>query len=116
MLMDSNLNVTQRLIVTKALIDAAKISQEIDSDYEFEYPEVEFGSLGQYAGLAFCELNKILLDRISNKAYHILNDTIRHELAHILQYLHYPESLDHGKEWRNIAVKMGAIPNSKGSL
>lgn len=43
-----------------------------------------------------------------------IEDTLRHELAHVLQMLLYPDSLDHGKEFRALALLLGAQPFSDG--
>lgn len=43
-----------------------------------------------------------------------LKDTINHELAHYVQHFIFPDSLDHGQEFRALALAMGAKPDAYG--
>lgn len=46
---------------------------------------------------------------------HILNNTIIHEIAHIVQYIYYPSAKQaHGKEWREISRSLG-LTNPKSN-
>lgn len=69
--------------------------------YEFPKCVVLFDLKGATAGQAFRRTRKMrfnlaLADRHPDQ---FLSRTVPHEMAHILQFMHYPESKPHGREW-----------------
>ena len=77
--------------------------------------QVEFKTtLGLCAGLAYCSESRIVLNEalfLKNQD-EFFNETIPHEVAHILQYVLYPkEKLSHGRRWKEIMIKLGLKPS-----
>jgi len=47
------------------------------------------------------------VDMMQNEAWqHLINDTVPHELAHIMGY-HLGYGMNHGKAWRSICIRLG---------
>lgn len=69
--------------------------------YDFPKCIVLFNLKGATAGQAFRRTRKMrfnlaLADRHPDQ---FLSRTVPHEMAHILQFIHYPNSKPHGREW-----------------
>lgn len=39
-------------------------------------------------------------------------DTVRHEIAHFIAYTNFDEDMSHGKQWKKVAIDLGAKPSA----
>jgi len=68
------------------------------------------------AGLAYCNPEKFKIE-LSTQLFlkntqSFLEDTIPHEVAHILTEILFPDAKQgHGPEWKSIMKKLGVVPN-----
>ena len=79
--------------------------------FKMPYVEVRFDLRGRSAGQALRKGSdysmRFNIDMINNSGFdHILNDTVPHELAHII-CMYRNIDTGHGKIWRNICVFLG---------
>tara|TARA_R110000737_G_C14624761_1_gene494630 strand:- start:47045 stop:47608 length:564 start_codon:yes stop_codon:yes gene_type:complete len=65
----------------------------------------------KYTGVGRITISKTLLSRNLDKNPKKFEDTIRHEIAHAIDYLTRGES-GHDYPWQKIAVHLGAIPST----
>lgn len=89
-------------IVSKAVHDAQTIFKRLTG--KKLTVKIENKILPKFLGLAYP--GRIELDFDAYENNEVLDDTIRHELCHVMQYELYPNSLDHGREWRSLAKEM----------
>lgn len=80
----------------------------------FERPHLTYDLKGGVAGYANGSKNTIqlnghfLLDESTRDD--MLNDTLPHEIAHIVQRQLWPSSQSHGYEWRSVMRAFGLVP------
>lgn len=77
----------------------------------FDKPQIKYTEKSTVAGRAYCvsnivDFNKILL---SENVDQFIDQTVTHELAHILAYKIYG-TIGHDKYWKLIMVQLGAEP------
>lgn len=79
----------------------------------YTQPYVEYFSKGVKAGQANIRTNKVLFNEVlaveNGEAF---DDTISHEVAHIVQYHLYPRSQPHGAEFKRIHRALGGTGNT----
>lgn len=106
----TNVTEAQRLEVfarVKHFLDVARTQYK----REFINPVVLFDLQGRIAGQA-CGNWKIRLnaDLLVNNWEDFMNDTIPHEVAHLVQYVIYPYDKPHGRGWKSIMRGFGVNP------
>lgn len=86
--------------ILKTIEQFAEVAK--NKGYEFPNCVVDFSLTGTTAGYAFRRVAKmrfnLALAERNEQAF--LSDTVPHEMAHILQFKHYPNSKPHGGEWK----------------
>ena len=96
------------------LIDKTKF--ELTEQYPFlEEWQVSFDNAKRRAGVCKVLTKEISLSKhhISSNPIDVIKDTILHEFAHAIAYEVYSES-GHGFRWKEIAIRLGAIPRARG--
>ena len=78
-------------------------------DRSFERPSVIYDLKGHTAGIAKIQDNTIRLNTELLYSHHddMIHRTVPHEVAHIVQYVLYPQSKSHGGEWEYIMHILG---------
>jgi SprT protein len=81
-------------------------------DKEFKFPTITYGLKGATAGMAWAAENRIDLnvDYLIDAWDDMLNETVPHEVAHIVQRVLWPNSAAHGKEWQYLMRQLGLRP------
>jgi len=79
---------------------------------KYPLPSVVFDLKGHTAGYAHYQENKIRLniDLLTRYTDDMINDTIPHEVAHLIAYQKYGRQIGgspHGAEWRHVAEALG---------
>lgn len=67
-------------------------------------PAPDFSLRGTCAGRANDRILRYNLDIAVNNIEAFLDDTVPHEIAHVLQRRHYPYSKPHGPEWKKFCI------------
>ncbi len=69
--------------------------------YEFPKCVIDYSLKGATAGQAFRRSHKMRFNLALAERHmdEFLSSTVPHEMAHILQFKHYPHSKPHGREW-----------------
>jgi len=84
---------------------------------EWPLPTVTYKVRGMTAGLAYQRENRIclnldyLLSENSQVQQDMYEDTIPHEMAHIITHQLYPGASAHGESWKNVMRKLGQVPS-----
>ena len=102
-------------------MEQAKITLDrIHANLSQEYPflslwKTGFDNAKRRAGICRINTKEISISRshIANNSIEVVEDTILHEFAHAIAYELYSE-IGHGEKWKQVAVKLGANPKSKG--
>lgn len=78
----------------------------------FITPTVSYSVRGQKAGIAYLERNEIRFNPVllaeNNQTF--INQTVPHELAHILVYQQFGRVAPHGKEWKMMMEEVLNVP------
>jgi len=93
-------------------IELCYLHAEKQLNRSFIRPEVMFNQTGKSAGSARLQLNQLRFNPIllqENKT-HFIQNTVPHEIAHLLVYQLYGRTKPHGKEWQNIMIGIFQIP------
>lgn len=89
----------------------AKAMQTLEEHFDqtFERPVVTYDLKGHTAGYAVISENLIRLNTELLYTHHddMIERTVPHEVAHIVQYQKYPGSKSHGGEWQYIMAILG---------
>lgn len=107
--------------VSSATMNA--VNAKVDECYEiadstfgrqFAKPEIVYDLKGTTAGIADSKENKLRLNAaVLNNPKHyedMVNDTVPHEIAHLITDAIDPYAKAHGWKWRQIAELLGARP------
>ena len=89
-----------------------------DHGFSIRAPKVRFDLTGRAAGTASVfhdeyevNFNMEIAENPANTEEYI-RQTVAHEIAHILVWVNYPHKTQpHGREWRNIMIMFGLVPN-----
>lgn len=107
----------QRNKVLNQVNDLIAKAREMYRGHGIQTPVVLFDLTGTTAGEAWgsykIRLNSALFAVNESEFY---NDTIPHEVAHIVQHTVYPHSKPHGSEWRSIMRFFGYNPTRKHKM
>ena len=73
---------------------------------------LEFRRLGCRAGLYNTKTNTLTFDPLYLERHtdHFINQTVPHEVCHLVQTLRYPEKRVHGRNWQALMCKVGLDP------
>jgi len=102
------------------IILARHLASDILNSLSLEYPflkdyQLQLDNARRRAGC--CKVNEKIISlsrhHLSNNPREVIEDTIRHEIAHAIAY-HCYKDIGHGKNWRAIAKKIGATPKATG--
>lgn len=98
--------------VTRKVSDCAAFARQVFPILnDWPIPTVEYSNMISYAAIANVKLNRIKISilYLREQENETLNDTIPHEIAHIVADKLYGKNIKpHGKEWYNIAVMLGS--------
>jgi SprT protein len=74
----------------------------------FPRPKVIFKRNGTTAGYARRDLSLLMfqLDLAESNKQDFMDNTVPHEVAHIIQFVLYPRSSAHGYEWKSIMTRV----------
>lgn len=99
---------TQEAEVEEAVTKALKVFEE-HFNRTFERPVVVYDLKGHTAGIASIQKNCIRLNTELLYSHHddMIHRTVPHEVAHIVQYVLYPNSRSHGGEWQYLMHILG---------
>ena len=99
-----------------------EVIQTIHQDLTLEYPfltewEVTFDNAKRRAGICRLSEKVISISRghIAENSMEVVSDTILHEFSHAIAYELYSD-VGHGKAWKNVAIKLGAVPRARGKF
>ena len=96
--------------IYKSGIDTFKIKNPVKINFNFSLR-------GRVAGTAESNGNINYNLDIANKNYDIfINDTVPHEVAHVICFQVYPYAKPHGREWKSIIRKLGYNDNRCHSM
>lgn len=76
-----------------------------------DFPQLDFTLKGGVAGQAF--RRNALRFNLYHLRYHteeMINQTVPHEVAHLIVYANFPQAKPHGREWKEIMRLLGALP------
>lgn len=79
---------------------------------QFPRPDISFKQTGKSAGSARLQLNQLRFNMIllQENQQHFIQQTVPHEVAHLLVYQLYGRTKPHGKEWQNIMMGIFHLP------
>lgn len=101
-------------MVEAKVAKAMHLLQAFLPEHSLRRPTVTYDLRGHHAGYARSSNNNIRLnlDLLLNETTRdeILNETIPHEVAHIVQRQIWPNSKSHGKEWKRLMWYLGLEP------
>lgn len=90
----------------KEVVDIANNAlSEIKNTQKMDIPTISYNLKGRTAGLAFINANKIKLNEVllTENFDHFLDDTIPHEIAHlVVQHFYGRQKQAHGRVWKNV--------------
>ncbi|MFQ3586404.1 MAG: SprT-like domain-containing protein [Fimbriimonadaceae bacterium] len=91
---------------------AVKLLAELMAEHPLgRVPEIHWRSLRVTAGLAYHREHRIALSRLVLTDRERLEETLRHEYAHLLAVArHGPSAAGHGPEWRQAMRDLGQEP------
>lgn len=94
-----------------ALAVREKIAECLEHYPAVPSPDVLYDLKGHTAGQAISSRNQIRLNlallKDSRYSDDMLNDTVPHEVAHIVVRFHFPLARSHGWEWQTVMNKFG---------
>jgi SprT protein len=99
-----------------------ELAREQFPNLNLSKPNLSFDVKGAAAGLAYWKKNLIKINLQcaclnSENLAHILNNTVPHELSHLIaRNLHSSYIKPHGSEWRSIMRKLGVEPSRTHSM
>lgn len=79
--------------------------------------EIRFSNGKRYLGHCKCSKKTISISRIylASNPYPVMKDTLLHEIAHAVHFIRTGKT-NHGKEWKQIAEKVGCTPKRCADL
>lgn len=79
---------------------------------EFIAPAISYAVRGQKAGVAYLERNEVRFNPIllAENSQVFIQQTVPHELAHILVYQLFGKVAPHGKEWKMMMEDVFGVP------
>lgn len=81
---------------------------------QFDFPDIDYSLRGSVAGYANYWKWQMRINRplMRDNVQDFINDTIPHELAHLIAFKIYgPKIKPHGPEWKFVCRKLGYEPN-----
>lgn len=91
----------------------AKVAESLailaSKGYGAHPPEVRYDLKGHTAGMANADYIRLNLQLLSNPAYteDMINNTIPHEVAHVVVRQTWPRAQGHGNEWKRMMYYLG---------
>ena len=97
---------TQQLIINKVEHCINHASSYLGKN--FPLPQINFNQRGKIAGSARLQLNELRFNPIllSENVDAFLNEVVPHEVCHLLAYQLFGKVRPHGREWRNLMLKL----------
>jgi len=105
-------------MIESALVLVEEIQKELQREFTFlSHWRVTLDNAKRRAGICRLSCKEISISRnhILNNDELMLRDTVLHEFAHAIAYELYGET-GHGKQWKQVAVRIGAIPKARGAF
>ena len=89
-------------------------------DEDFKRPKLNFNLRGQTGGKAYYRQHEIRLNKellgIEANTQQMVENTLAHELAHLIVGASYPRAKPHGIEFQRVMRRLGEVPTTTHSM